>query len=75
MFEGKCMGIIVYFYMDFKNYNLDLISGEIWFYQKGVDIVMGSIVVVNDWLDEEMVNMVCEGFCILVVGCKKFFYQ
>lgn len=73
--EGKRMGIIVHFHTDFKNHNPDLTSGEIWFYQKGADTVMGSIVAANDWLDEETANMAREGLRTLVVGRKKLSYQ
>lgn len=34
-------------------------------------MVMMGIVVVNDWLDEEIVNMVREGLRMLVVGRKR----
>ncbi|KAM7219927.1 hypothetical protein V8F06_004613 [Rhypophila decipiens] len=66
--EGKRMGIIVQF--------LDKLhpssgEGEIWFYQKGADTVMSSIVVANDWLDEETANMAREGLRTLVVGRKR----
>lgn len=46
-------------------------AGEIWFYQKGADTVMTSIVAANDWLDEETANMAREGLRTLVVGRKK----
>ncbi|KAH8177348.1 haloacid dehalogenase-like hydrolase domain-containing protein [Sarocladium implicatum] len=73
--EGKRMGIIVHFHTDFKVHNPDLSSGEIWFYQKGADTVMGSIVAANDWLDEETANMAREGLRTLVVGRKKLSFQ
>ncbi|KAG8424561.1 putative aminophospholipid-translocase [Metarhizium acridum] len=73
--DGKRMGIIVHFHDDVKNVNLSLSSGEIWFYQKGADTVMGTIVAANDWLDEETANMAREGLRTLVVGRKKLSYQ
>ncbi|KHO00353.1 phospholipid-translocating P-type ATPase [Metarhizium album ARSEF 1941] len=73
--DGKRMGIIVHFYDDLKNANPSLSSGEIWFYQKGADTVMGTIVAANDWLDEETANMAREGLRTLVVGRKKLSYQ
>ncbi|EED19281.1 phospholipid-translocating P-type ATPase, putative [Talaromyces stipitatus ATCC 10500] len=69
--ESKRMGIIVQF---------DHVTGgnvpsesepEIWFYQKGADTVMTSIVAANDWLDEETANMAREGLRTLVVGRRK----
>lgn len=68
--EGKRMGIIVQFYENPQT-PLRLDTGEIWFYQKGADTVMSSIVVANDWLDEETANMAREGLRTLVVGRKK----
>ena len=68
--EGKRMGIIVHF-CEQKNAPANLDSGEIWFYQKGADTVMTSIVAANDWLDEETANMAREGLRTLVVGRKK----
>ncbi|KAK8927061.1 putative phospholipid-transporting ATPase IIA [Metarhizium anisopliae] len=73
--DGKRMGIIVHFHDDVKNVNPSLSSGEIWFYQKGADTVMGTIVAANDWLDEETANMAREGLRTLVVGRKKLSYQ
>ncbi|KAI5798151.1 phospholipid-translocating P-type ATPase [Pyronema domesticum] len=46
-------------------------SGDIWFYQKGADTVMSSIVASNDWLDEECGNMAREGLRTLVIGRKR----
>ena len=66
--EGKRMGIIVQFQERLQN---DSGSGEIWFYQKGADTVMSSIVAANDWLDEETANMAREGLRTLVVGRKR----
>jgi phospholipid-translocating ATPase len=73
--EGKRMGIIVHFHTDMNVKNPPLDSGEIWFYQKGADTVMGSIVAANDWLDEETANMAREGLRTLVVGRKKLSIQ
>lgn len=73
--EGKRMGIIVHFHTSTKYKNPDLASGEIWFYQKGADTVMASIVAANDWLDEETANMAREGLRTLVVGRKKLSFQ
>ncbi|OIW30071.1 phospholipid-translocating P-type ATPase [Coniochaeta ligniaria NRRL 30616] len=69
--EGKRMGVIVQFYEHSSTRIPDLGSGEIWFYQKGADTVMGSIVAANDWLDEETANMAREGLRTLVVGRKR----
>ena len=44
---------------------------EMWFYQKGADTVMSSIVATNDWLDEETANMAREGLRTLVVGRRR----
>ncbi|KAG6063633.1 hypothetical protein E4U32_001048 [Claviceps aff. humidiphila group G2b] len=74
--DGKRMGIIVHFCEDTRAVQQSLsTSGEIWFYQKGADTVMGSIVAANDWLDEETANMAREGLRTLVVGRKKLSYQ
>ncbi|KOS21299.1 putative phospholipid-transporting ATPase [Escovopsis weberi] len=73
--EGKRMGIIVHFHENTSEANPSLDSGEIWFYQKGADTVMGSIVAANDWLDEETANMAREGLRTLVVGRKKLSRQ
>lgn len=72
--EGKRMGIIVQFF-EYASKTPDLSSGEIWFYQKGADTVMGSIVAANDWLDEETANMAREGLRTLVVGRKRLSYE
>ena len=58
--ESKRMGIIV---KDDK-------TNEITFYMKGADVVMGSIVQYNDWLEEEVDNMAREGLRTLVVAKK-----
>ncbi|KAI1847269.1 hypothetical protein JX266_006809 [Neoarthrinium moseri] len=68
--EGKRMGIIVQFYERAQT-SPDPNHGETWFYQKGADTVMSSIVAANDWLDEETANMAREGLRTLVVGRKK----
>ena len=74
--DGKRMGIIVQF-LDgsevAKGSNVE--AGEIWFYQKGADTVMTSIVAANDWLDEETANMAREGLRTLVVGRKRMSVQ
>ena len=71
--DGKRMGIIVHFHETSRapGANATLDTGEIWFYQKGADTVMGTIVAANDWLDEETANMAREGLRTLVVGRKK----
>ncbi|KAL9596199.1 MAG: hypothetical protein Q9219_005951 [cf. Caloplaca sp. 3 TL-2023] len=70
--EGKRMGIIVRFFegQDSADSATDT-EGEIWFYQKGADTVMASIVAANDWLEEETANMAREGFRTLVVGRRR----
>ena len=70
--EGKRMGIILQFMQgeDPTVSNTEE-AGEIWFYQKGADTVMTSIVAPNDWLDEETANMAREGLRTLVVGRRK----
>ncbi|KAK7750230.1 putative aminophospholipid-translocase [Diatrype stigma] len=73
--EGKRMGIIVQFYEHAQTSAPSLNDGEIWFYQKGADTVMGSIVAANDWLDEETANMAREGLRTLVVGRKKLSFE
>jgi phospholipid-translocating ATPase len=72
--EGKRMGIVVKFYHGSPSSSSDE-DGEIWFYQKGADTVMTSIVAANDWLDEETANMAREGLRTLVVGRKKLSAQ
>lgn len=67
--EGKRMGIIVQFLQGPETQASR--SNEIWFYQKGADTVMSSIVAANDWLDEETANMAREGLRTLVVGRRK----
>jgi phospholipid-translocating ATPase len=72
--EGKRMGIVVRFYQGSPSSPSDE-GGEIWFYQKGADTVMTSIVASNDWLDEETANMAREGLRTLVIGRKKLSTQ
>ncbi|KAF2640543.1 phospholipid-translocating P-type ATPase-like protein [Massarina eburnea CBS 473.64] len=68
--ESKRMGIVIKFYQGpLTSPSED--DGEIWFFQKGADTVMTSIVAANDWLDEETANMAREGLRTLVVGRKK----
>lgn len=71
--EGKRMGIILQFSQGTEPTAED--AGEIWFYQKGADTVMTSIVVANDWLDEATANMAREGLRTLVVGRRKLSFQ
>lgn len=59
--DNKRMGIVVY----------DETKQETWFYEKGADTVMRSIVQENDWLDEEVSNMAREGLRTLVIGRKR----
>jgi len=83
--EGKRMGIVVQFMAGEKGKESDLLgggaeeensnAGDIWFYQKGADTVMSSIVQANDWLDEECGNMAREGLRTLVIGRKKLSIQ
>ncbi|KAI5803993.1 P-type ATPase-like protein [Peziza echinospora] len=76
--EGKRMGIVVQFESGSDATERDLLAGDvdsssggdIWFYQKGADTVMTTIVSANDWLDEECGNMAREGLRTLVVGRK-----
>ncbi len=67
--EAKRMGIILQFSQGIGSTAGD--AGEIWFYQKGADTVMTSIVAANDWLDEETANMAREGLRTLVVGRRR----
>lgn len=59
--DSKRMGVIIF----------DKLKQEYWFLQKGADTVMSSIVVRNDWLEEETSNMAREGLRTLVIGRKK----
>ncbi|KAG5518629.1 hypothetical protein PMAC_002598 [Pneumocystis sp. 'macacae'] len=63
--KSKRMGIIVQI---IKNSDK---NGDIWFFQKGADVVMQKIVASSDWLDEECNNMAREGLRTLVIGRKK----
>lgn len=69
--ESKRMGIIVQFDHAIAGTAPAETEPEIWFYQKGADTVMSSIVAANDWLDEETANMAREGLRTLVVGRRK----
>ena len=66
--DSKRMGIILQMTMDTADGQT---SDEIWFFQKGADTVMASIVATNDWLDEETANMAREGLRTLVVARRK----
>ena len=67
---SKRMGIIVQFLSSLDTHNGQP-DGDFWFYQKGADTVMSSIVAANDWLEEETANMAREGLRTLVVGRKR----
>ena len=73
--EGKRMGIIVQFLQGTDSIPAVTEPNEIWFYQKGADTIMTTIVAANDWLDEETANMAREGLRTLVVGRKKLSAQ
>jgi phospholipid-translocating ATPase len=74
--EGKRMGIILQFSQGSEpSMEPSDEAEEIWFYQKGADTVMTSIVAANDWLDEETANMAREGLRTLVVGRRKLSNQ
>ncbi|KAL8710510.1 MAG: hypothetical protein Q9220_004943 [cf. Caloplaca sp. 1 TL-2023] len=74
--EGKRMGIILQFAQeDEPTESVMQSTDEIWFFQKGADTVMTSIVAANDWLDEETANMAREGFRTLVVGRRRLSAQ
>ncbi|KAJ9612325.1 putative aminophospholipid-translocase [Cladophialophora chaetospira] len=70
--ESKRMGIIVQITSDVPGLSR---PDELWFFQKGADTVMTSIVSANDWLDEETANMAREGLRTLVVGRKRLSHQ
>lgn len=73
---GKRMGIILQFSEGAESAVSSVESpAEVWFYQKGADTVMTSIVAANDWLDEETANMAREGLRTLVVGRRKLSIQ
>jgi phospholipid-translocating ATPase len=70
--EGKRMGILVKFATSKDDTSNEINEdSEIWFYQKGADTVMSSIVLPSDWLEEETANMAREGLRTLVIGRKK----
>lgn len=73
--DSKRMGIIVQFEQDGGILESSNDDSEIWFYQKGADTVMSSIVSANDWLDEETANMAREGLRTLVVGRRRLSLQ
>lgn len=73
--DSKRMGIIVQFEQDSGILESSNDDSEIWFYQKGADTVMSSIVSANDWLDEETANMAREGLRTLVVGRRRLSLQ
>ncbi|KAH8695117.1 putative phospholipid-translocating P-type ATPase [Talaromyces proteolyticus] len=73
--DSKRMGIIVKFEQPSPDATSSESDAEIWFYQKGADTVMSSIVAANDWLDEETANMAREGLRTLVVGRRKLSSQ
>lgn len=74
--DSKRMGIIVQFYQGTESpESSNEEVSEIWFYEKGADTVMCSIVAANDWLDEETANMAREGLRTLVVGRRKLSSQ
>ncbi|KAI4236037.1 MAG: hypothetical protein L6R40_006283 [Gallowayella cf. fulva] len=74
--EGKRMGIVLQFFQGDGCEDAAIeAAGEIWFYQKGADTVMSSIVAANDWLDEETANMAREGYRTLVVGRRRLSAQ
>lgn len=74
--ESKRMGIVLQFLEGHESTQAsDLQPSEIWFYQKGADTVMTTIVAANDWLDEETANMAREGLRTLVVGRRKLSTQ
>ena len=58
--ETKRMGIVL----------RDKLSGEVYFFEKGADMIMTKIVQSNDWLDEECGNMARDGLRTLVIGRK-----
>lgn len=74
--SGKRMGIILQFVHGIEpSVSSEETPAEIWFYQKGADTVMTSIVAANDWLDEETANMAREGLRTLVIGRKRLSAQ
>ncbi|KAG2418834.1 hypothetical protein HFD88_001936 [Aspergillus terreus] len=73
--DSKRMGIIVQFETGEEILESPKTESEIWFYQKGADTVMSTIVAANDWLDEETANMAREGLRTLVVGRRRLSSQ
>ena len=74
--DSKRMGIIVQFRTGLEALGPSReTEDEYWFYQKGADTVMSSIVAANDWLDEETANMARDGLRTLVVGRKRLSIQ
>jgi phospholipid-translocating ATPase len=74
--ETKRMGIVVQFLQGTESTSSSTTeAGEIWFYEKGADTVMTTIVAANDWLDEETANMAREGLRTLVVGRRRLSSQ
>ena len=74
--DGKRMGIILQYLTGTDAMtSAETTPDEIWFYQKGADTVMASIVAANDWLEEETANMAREGLRTLVVGRRKLSSQ
>lgn len=67
--ESKRMGIVVRFASSMLDKGEE--TSDLWYYEKGADTVMASIVATNDWLDEETSNMAREGLRTLVIGRKK----
>ncbi|KAA8643305.1 aminophospholipid-translocating P4-type ATPase NEO1 [Aspergillus tanneri] len=73
--DSKRMGIVVQFETAAGILESAQQDSEIWFYQKGADAVMSTIVAANDWLDEETANMAREGLRTLVIGRRKLSSQ
>lgn len=74
--DSKRMGIIVKFFRDSGDSGAAITdSDELYFFQKGADTVMTTIVAANDWLDEETANMAREGLRTLVIGRKSLSAQ
>lgn len=73
--DSKRMGIIVQFQQEGGILESSKDDSEVWFYQKGADTVMSSIVAANDWLDEETANMAREGLRTLVVGRRRLSFE
>lgn len=59
--DTKRMGLVI----------KDRVKDEIFFMEKGADVVMARIVNYSDWLEEETANMAREGLRTLVIGRKK----